>query len=126
MHRNERRVELLIGRRIVDVNGDLIGRLEEIVAELVDDEYRIREYHVGAFAAFERVGAGMLGRSLLRLIGGGRVYDGYVIPWDRMDLTDAERPRTTVAKSELRRIDVPPTASTGTPRPGKSRSRRSA
>jgi hypothetical protein len=122
----ERRVELLIGRRVVDANGDLIGRLEEIVAELVDDEYRVREYHVGAFAAFERIGAGMLGRSLLRLIGGRRVYDGYVIPWDVMDLTDAERPRTTVVKSALRRIDDPPAPSTGTPPTGRPRSRRSA
>ena len=126
MRRNERRVELLIGLRVVDADGALVGRLEEIVAELVDEEYRVREYHVGAFAALERIGAGMLGRSLLRLIGGGRVYDGYVVPWDLMDLTDADRPRVTVAKSELRRIDEPPAASTGTRPTRKSRPRRSA
>ena len=126
MQRNERRVELLIGRRVVDADGAMVGRLEEIVAELVGEQYRVREYHVGAFAALERIGAGMLGRALLRLIGGRRIHDGYVVPWDLMDLTDAERPRVTVAKSELRRIDDPPAPSTR-PRPaGKSRPRRSA
>ena len=126
MQRTEHRAELLIGRRVIDADGVQIGRLEEIVAELVDNEYRVREYHVGAFAAFERVGAGMLGRSLLRLIAGTRIYDGYVIPWDLMDLSDADRPRATVAKSALRRIDEPPAPSSGTPPKGKPRSRRSA
>lgn len=106
----EIRVELLIGCRVVDLNGDVVGRVEEIVADYVDGEYVVREFHVGAFAALERLGTGTLGRGLLRLIGGKRIYRGYVVPWLLMDLSEPARPRVTVSRAELRRIDeaMPP------------------
>lgn len=101
----ECRFELLLGRRVVDADGEVVGRLEEVVAELRDDEYEVREFHIGAYAMFERLGAGMLGRGLLRLVGGNRLYDGYVVPWKLMDLTDPEHPRVTVPKRELARLE---------------------
>jgi len=100
----ECRVESLIGRRVVDVDGKSVGRIEEILADYVNEEYVVREFHVGAFAAFERLGDGMLGRGVLRLIGGKRIYSGYVVPWQVMDLTDPAHPRLTVAKAELSRL----------------------
>lgn len=126
MTTNECRVELLIGCRVVDASGEVVGRLEEIVADYVDNEYVVREFHVGALAAFERLGTGKLSRSLLRLIGGDRIYKGYAVPWRQMDLTDPEHPRVTVAKAELRRIDET-TEPRSSPRPAAhKRSRRSA
>jgi sporulation protein YlmC with PRC-barrel domain len=104
MSARECRVELLIGRRVADANGEVVGRLEEIVADYVDDEYVVREFHVGAYAALERLGTGMLGRSLLRLIGGDRIYTGYIVPWRQMDLSDPEHPRVMVARADLPRI----------------------
>jgi len=105
MQANECRLELLLGRRVLDVEGKHVGRIEEVVADYRDGEYLVREFHVGRFAALERLTGGQLGRGLLRLIGGKRVYVGYVIPWTLMDLSDAEHPRVTVAKEELPRID---------------------
>jgi hypothetical protein len=100
----ECRAELLIGRRVVDANGEVVGRLEEIVADYIDEEYVVREFHVGAYAALERLGTGMLGRGLLRLVGGDRIYTGYAVAWRHMDLSDPEHPRVTVAKADLPRI----------------------
>ena len=108
MGARECRAELLVGCRVVDADGKLVGRIEEIVADYVDGEYVVREFHVGAFAAFERLGDGMLGRGLLRLLGGKRIYSGYVVPWQVMDLTDPAHPRLTVAKAELRRLGEAP------------------
>jgi sporulation protein YlmC with PRC-barrel domain len=126
MTARECRVELLIGRRVVDANDEVVGRLEEIVADYVDDEYVVREFHVGAYAALERLGTGMLGRGLLRLIGGGRIYTGYIVPWRQMDLSDPVHPHVTVAKGELPRIgETPDDTSRTRPTPSK-RSRRSA
>ena len=126
MTARECRVELLIGRRVVDANGEVVGRLEEIIADYVDDEYVVREFHVGAYAALERLGNGMLGRGLLRLIGGDRIYTGYIVPWRHMDLSDPEHPRVTVAKAELSRIgETPDDKSRARPAPQKP-SRRSA
>jgi len=104
MQATEVRVELLIGCRVVDADGAVVGRIEEIVADYVHEEYVVREFHVGAFAMFERLGTGSLRRGLLRLIGGKRVYRGYVVPWHQMDLSDPSRPRAAVPKAKLRRI----------------------
>jgi hypothetical protein len=52
----------------------------------------------------ERLGAGPLGGGLLRLLGGKRFYEGYVVPWELMDLSDPERPVVKCVKGELRRI----------------------
>jgi sporulation protein YlmC with PRC-barrel domain len=123
----EVRVELLLGRRVVDSEGGAVGRLEEVVADYIDDEYVVREFHVGAFAAFERLGGGMLGRGFLRLIGGHRIYHGYVVPWRFMELSDPDHPRVTVPKADLARIDAtrhPSSVRPATPPP--SRPRRSA
>lgn len=121
MTSRECRVELLIGRRVVDADGEAVGRLEEIVADYVDDEYVVREFHVGGYAILERLGTGMLGRGLLRLIGGDRIYTGYIVSWRHMDLSDPEHPRVTVAKAELPRI-----GDTRDPRSSQRISRRSA
>jgi sporulation protein YlmC with PRC-barrel domain len=126
MTTRECRAELLIGRRVVDANGEVVGRLEEIVADYVDDEYVVREFHVGALAAFERLGTGKLRRSLLRLIGGDRIYKGYAVPWRQMDLTDPEHPRVTVAKAELPRIGEASDRNSSTRPAPQKRSRRSA
>jgi sporulation protein YlmC with PRC-barrel domain len=126
MTARECRVELLIGRRVVDASGEVVGRLEEIVADYVDDEYVVREFHVGAFAALERLGTGRLGRSLLRLIGGDRIYTGYIVPWRHLDLSDPEHPRVTVAKSELGRIGETPGPRPSARPAAQGRSRRSA
>jgi len=126
MGAHECRLELLLGRRVMDAEAKLVGRIEEVVADYRDGEYLVREFHVGTFAVFERLGGGMLGNGLLRLIGGKRVHDGYVVPWKLMDLSDADHPRVTVAKSELSRIDetAPPSSSA---RPAaKSKPRRTA
>lgn len=126
MRTNECRLELLLGRRVLDTDGQLVGRLEEVVADYRDGEYLVREFHVGTFAMFERLGGGMLGNGLLRLIGGNRLYDGYVIPWKLMDLSDADHPRVTVAKGELARIDETAHPSSSVRRVAKSKPRRTA
>jgi sporulation protein YlmC with PRC-barrel domain len=126
MRANECRLELLLGRRVLDAEGKPVGRIEEVVADYRDGEYVVREFHVGSFAVFERLGGGMLGNGLLRLIGGNRVYDGYVVPWKVMDLSDADRPRVTVAKDELHRIDETAHPSSSVRRAAKSKPRRTA
>ena len=104
MTARECRVELLIGRRVVDASGEVVGRLEEIVADYVDDEYVVREFHVGAFAALERLGTGMFGQSCCDFSAAAAFTRGYIVPWRHMDLSDPDHPRVTVAKGTLQRI----------------------
>ena len=101
----EVRVELLVGKVVHDAAGEKVGRLEEIVVELDGADYVVREFHVGAYAAFERLAGGPLRRTLLHTLSGGRLRRGYVVDWRDMDLGDPERPRVRKRKGELRKMD---------------------
>ena len=102
----EVRLDHLLGRKVVDAAGEVIGRLEEAIAEVRVDTagswHIVREFHVGKYAMLERLGAGLLGRELMRLLGAR--HAGYIVPWEEMDLEDPERPRVKRPKSELRRL----------------------
>jgi sporulation protein YlmC with PRC-barrel domain len=83
--KNEVKLELLIGRKVVDANGKPAGRIEEIIAERDGDELVVTEYHLSAYGFLERLGI----RTLLRLA----VPKPERVPWERMDLSDPEKPR---------------------------------
>jgi sporulation protein YlmC with PRC-barrel domain len=104
MPAHEVHFELLLDRRVVDSDGDFIGRLEEARAEVVSGECRVLEFHVGKLAVLERLGSVALFGSLIRTLGGKRFYRTYVVPADRMDLSDPGHLRATVPMRELREL----------------------
>ena len=57
MATRELKLELLLGRQVVDVAGDRVGRIEEFRAEQQGDNWVIVEYLVGAAALAERLSA---------------------------------------------------------------------
>lgn len=94
-------VELLIGRKVVDSDGKKVGRIEEISAERGDESCAVEAYYVGTRALLVRIAqwaapsgaSGYIESKMLR---------PFRIPWDQMDLSDPERPRTTVSRDQLR------------------------
>ena len=103
----EVRVELILGRKVRDPSGVVVGRLEEIVVEDGGGRQLITEFHIGKYAALERLVGGTLGRSLLRF-GGRRARRGLVVPWEIMDLRDPRDLRITQPASTLREISGRP------------------
>ena len=95
MRPGEVHLDLLVGRRVRDTEGRAAGRIEEVLAERVDLECVVREYHLGPHALLERLSMGAL-----RLFK-GRHHGMRVVPWDAMDLSDAEHPRLTRRLEEL-------------------------
>jgi len=95
-------VELLIGRQVIGVTGKPVGWLEEIVVDLEKGRCAVTEYHVGAYAFFERLSAWVIGRTILKLFGARR--GGYRVPWNELDLSDEARPKLRCAISELHRL----------------------
>jgi sporulation protein YlmC with PRC-barrel domain len=95
-------VELLIGRQVIGITGKSIGWLEEIVVEVEKGQCAVTEYHVGAYAFFERLSAWVIGRTVLGLFRVKR--SGYRVPWSELDLSDEARPKLKCAVSELRRL----------------------
>jgi sporulation protein YlmC with PRC-barrel domain len=105
MPKQEIKLELLVGRRVFAQNGRSIGRLEEIAGELRQGRCFVTEFHVGSYAMFERLSAGMMGRAIIRSLGPFRPRGGYRVPWDKLDLSDPKRPRLLCKVSELIRLN---------------------
>jgi hypothetical protein len=109
MSRHEIRLSDAIGRVVRDIDGRSIGRLEEMRAEIElhesGNDYVVVEYHVGAYGALEALAGASFARHVLRLIGPLVGYRHHRVPWTRMDLSDASRPRITCRASELANAD---------------------
>jgi hypothetical protein len=88
--------QLLTGRRVLDVNGKVVGLLQTAFAERKDNHYYVTEYLVGA-AAFLTV----LGISVGRMIGVPSRYKPLRVPWQQLDLSDPENLRLRCTKNEL-------------------------
>lgn len=95
-------VERLLGRRVRDFNGVVIGRLEELRCETVDGETVVVEVHVGPAALGERLGGFLFQLPFLRYLPFERWE--YRVPWDQVDLGDLEHPRLRCRREELERV----------------------
>jgi hypothetical protein len=87
-------LELLLGKRVRDISGRAAGRIEEVLADRVDLDCIVREFHLGSGALLER-----LSSPILRVL--GRRPKGRRVPWDKLDLTDPDHPRLTCGRDEL-------------------------
>ena len=78
------RLDRLVGRIVYTGNNRRLGRVEEFRAVRRSGDWVINEYVVGSAGLLERLGIGV------RLILGITRPTGYVVRWDRLDLSDPE------------------------------------
>jgi sporulation protein YlmC with PRC-barrel domain len=95
-------IELMVGSKVYDVNGEKVGRIEEFRAEEDGDTCRIEAYLIGASALIDRLSAWTLVRPIKRALKTRNVYSVFEVPWQEMDLSDPKRPRLKVAMKDLR------------------------
>ncbi|AVA25600.1 hypothetical protein [Rhizobium sp. NXC24] len=97
-------LELLLGTQVHDIDDRPVGRLEEIKAEAAGENFVVVEYHLGALGLLERLSATTIGHAILRPFGFKERPSGYIVPWDKLDLTDLDhlRLRCTVAELDAR------------------------
>ena len=86
MSAHEVHLERLIGRKVHDVNGKPVGRIEDVLAERADLECVVQEFHLGPYAMLERLSV-RISRLLL-----GRKHEPIRVRWDCLDLSDREHP----------------------------------
>ena len=100
--KNEVKLELLIGRRVVDANGVKVGRIEEVLAERDGEDLLVTQYLVGVYGLFQSLSIHHFGAGILRLLG-ARAFSRkpHRIQWDKLDLSDPEHPRLTCGIGEL-------------------------
>ncbi|CDX21509.1 conserved hypothetical protein [Mesorhizobium sp. ORS 3324] len=99
-------LERLAGRRVSSQHGRIIGYIEEIIAEQEGDDLVVTEFHVGIFAAFERLSAWTVGTALLDFFALRRREGLQCIPWDKLDISDPAHPRLLCTDDELSGRDV--------------------
>ena len=97
-------VELLVGTKVRDVNGESVGRIEEFRVERDGNSCRVESYLIGASALVERLAAWTLVRPVVRALHTRKLYRVYDVPWQDMDLSDPARPKLRIARSDLRHI----------------------
>jgi len=88
------RVEDLIGQRVRDRSGRVVGHIEEIRAEPRGERYEVTEYHLGSGAMLERLA---IVRHLF-----GRQSDTIIARWDQIDVQQPDAPVLTCPVEELR------------------------
>lgn len=95
-------VELLLGAKVYDVNGEKAGRIEELRAEQEGQACRVNSYLIGTSALVERLSAWTLVRPIKRGLKARHVYSVYEVPWQDMDLSNPKRPTLRIARKDLR------------------------
>ena len=96
-------VDLLIGKKVHDAEGNKVGRIEEFRVTQTDKSCTLDAYLIGASALIQRLSAWTLVRPISRGLRSRNIYTVYEVPWQDMDLSDPARPRLRIARAELRR-----------------------
>lgn len=106
MSTSEIHLELLLSKQVRDLTGKPIGRIQEVCAEKQGEQWVVLEYLVGTAAALERLSAWTIGLKIIQMFGArsSTINDGYRIPWDKLDLTDPEKPRLLCNLEELNKL----------------------
>ena len=100
MKRQEIHLELLLGKRVFALNGQPVGRLEEVRAELNNRGHCfVSEFLIGSYAVLERLSVWRIGRAVLRTLHVRK--EGYRVRWEQLDLSDPHRPRLNCEVNEL-------------------------
>ena len=95
-------VELLLGTNVRDIDGEEIGRIEELRVERDEKSCVVEAYLIGAPGLIERLSAWTLVRPIKRFLGTRKLYTVYEVPWEDMDLHDPHHPRLRIAKRDVR------------------------
>ncbi len=96
-------IERLLGTKVRDVDGEHVGRIEEIRVDRTTDALLVDAYLIGASAVIQRLSAWTLVRPIKHVLHARHIYSLYEVPWKNMDLTDPKKPTLRIAKRDLSR-----------------------
>ncbi len=104
MAAREVHLERLLGCKVFDSEGEMVGRIEEVVARKEGGEWVVEEYWVGRSALLHRLSARGAAHAFLSLFISKEQAPGYRVPWDKLDLSRPERLRLDCARHELEEL----------------------
>ncbi|GAA3065403.1 hypothetical protein GCM10010520_11490 [Rhizobium viscosum] len=83
-------IEMFVGRPVLSRAGKTIGHIEEVRAEKDGPDLVITEFHIGLYAAMERMSASPIGTAILALFRLRRSHRGYRIRWNQIELGESK------------------------------------
>ena len=95
---SELRLELLLGKKVVDVDGRKAGRIEDLRTFDEGDRCVITHFMIGRRMA--RLTIGGIGSALLARLG-AKAAGARAVRWHLVDLSDPEHPRLLCRASDL-------------------------
>ena len=101
MASREVHVELLLGSRVRDVDGEKVGRLEELHVDVVDGESVVTEFHIGSAALVERIAGFVRQLPFFGIL--PNVRSEYRVRWEDLDITNPREPRLRIPRAALQR-----------------------
>jgi sporulation protein YlmC with PRC-barrel domain len=96
-------VERLLGTMVRDIDGEDIGRIEELRVEREENSCVVEAYLIGASGLIHRLSAWTLVRPIRKFLSARDIHSAYRVPWQDMDLSDPDHPRLRSAQRDLRR-----------------------
>jgi len=108
MDETEIQVELLIGKKVFDTKGELVGRLEEIHLRAEGKDLVVEEYLIGKYGLLERLAVMPFRIPFLPFVRPGKAKPDYKIPWDLFDPTNPHELRSKRSKAELQKLQRDP------------------
>jgi hypothetical protein len=91
-------VELLLGRRVHDVEGRVAGRIEEFIVVLDGGHSVVTEFHLGSAAVLERLLGATASLPFFGWVASARAKK---VQWNQIDISDPRNPRLRVRREEL-------------------------
>jgi sporulation protein YlmC with PRC-barrel domain len=88
-------LEKVVAKKIRDSDGQVAGRLEEVHADWRGGECVVTHYVIASKGTYA-----------LQQIGFKKRTRSYIVPWDRMDFSDPEKPRLNCRIDELTAIRI--------------------
>jgi sporulation protein YlmC with PRC-barrel domain len=96
-------VERLIGTKVRDNSGKVVGRIEEIRAERGADACLVESFMVGKSAVVQRLSAWTLVRPITKFLRTHDAYRVFQVDWKDMDLNDPLHPTLRIAGQDMKK-----------------------
>jgi hypothetical protein len=106
MDKQRLHVELLLGRKVCDSEGESAGRIEEFIARRHGGDCVVEQYVLGREGLRERLSIAGLSMTFLGFLGAHGHKGARHVPWNQLDLSNPTQPRL---KCTLAELDAMPT-----------------
>jgi hypothetical protein len=99
-------IELLLGRKVRDVNGHPAGRIEEILCTNKDATCTVTHFLLGRGGLMDRLSIPALSTTLLGLLGNTPRHPTHKVHFSDLDLSNPKHPRLKIPADQMKELAI--------------------